>query len=514
MPRHLETVERQTEGERLLQLRERLGASQREMAREFQVTSGAIALWESGQRTVPGPVLRLIALYEEELDPVDAGLRPPLRTGWAERSTRAGTAQLSWFFTRMVFGKSAPGSVGRRLRDHALRQYIDAASRLKGVQLKWAQLAWNMDLLLEEDERDALQTLAHAAPVLSPAQAAQVFFEEFGVTPRRAFARWAPEPVASGSVGQVHAAQLSDGRRVAVKIQYPNIAEVIRADGVNLRLLDGASRLLLRSQTPGVFHEELCERFLEECDYSLEARAQTLFASLLQGCEGLHIPGVVQDWTRGRVLTSEYAEGVTLAQLCATASPAEKDRAGEVLWRFYYESILKHGLFNADPNPGNLLFNSGGVTFLDFGRIKRLSPGYLAAWKRMGRALLERDRDAFRTALLDTGYVPKPEGFDFEHAFRLIRLWTRPCLTDEPFEYTPGFLRTLWRAFVDDPTRSRVNYTRDTVFLNQLLFGVTNILAHLGARLQCRGRFLSLLYAPGERLPAPYSAGELAQIEA
>src|SRR6185312_12870125 len=95
------------------------------------------------------------------------------------------------------------------------------------------------------------------------------------------------------------------------------------------------------------------------------------------------------------------------------ASQSDKDRAGHLMYRFVYESIFRHGLFNADPNPGNYLFDRRGVTFLDFGCVKRFPAEHLGRWRAVARAILERDFSRATELWIESGYIPEPDGFDF-----------------------------------------------------------------------------------------------------
>ena len=150
MPRHQGGPTRDDEGARLKRLREALSMSQRDLAKEFQVTAAAIAQWEGGQRTVPGSVLRLMELYEEELpgraaEPLgDSGIS---EMTWAKRTALSSFSTFSWVVARGLFGSAPRGSIRRRIRKHAMESYVETSSRLRGLSLKWAQLAWTLQPL-------------------------------------------------------------------------------------------------------------------------------------------------------------------------------------------------------------------------------------------------------------------------------------------------------------------------------------------------------------------------------
>jgi predicted unusual protein kinase regulating ubiquinone biosynthesis (AarF/ABC1/UbiB family) len=112
---------------------------------------------------------------------------------------------------------------------------------------------------------------------------------------------------------------------------------------------------------------------------------------LSSGCDGVVVPRVFDEITTGRILVTELASGEDFESFCGRASQSEKDRAADIIYRFVYESIFRHGLFNADPNPGNYLLDERGVTFLDFGCMTRFPADHLARWRSLVRAILERD---------------------------------------------------------------------------------------------------------------------------
>jgi hypothetical protein len=255
----------------------------------------------------------------------------------------------------------------------------------------------------------------------------------------------------------------------------------------------------------------MATRILEECDYTLEARRQREFARLFAGRSDLRVPAVVDELSSARVLTSELVRGDPFDVFAARASAEARTCTGIALLDFYVEATFRHERYNTDPNQGNFLFADDHVTFLDFGRVKELSPGFAGKLRRLLRAAFERDRPATRAALLDLGAVPDPARYDFGHTFRGMLLLNRSSLTDEPFTYTPAHMRKVWRTFVgDNPNLARTHFTADMAFLHQFHFGVTALLARLGARLSYRAKMLDLLYEPGEKRPPPFSDSELA----
>ena len=273
--------------------------------------------------------------------------------------------------------------------DLALQTAEDVAATLgtmKGVLMKLGQMASYVDDGLSPAARRTLSRLQDSVPPMSPELAAQVVTEELGQPPERAFATWDPEPIAAASIGQVHRAITRDGRAVAVKVQYPGIAETIAADLGNVALLRRMLKITAPMQDVDALLAELRERVTEELDYRREARNQQMFARYYAGHPTISVPGIVPELSTRRVVTSELADGARFAEL-VTWSQAERDLAAETIYRFVFRSLYGAHAFNGDPHPGNYLFHRGGrVTFLDFGLVKHFTADELRPLVAMVRA--------------------------------------------------------------------------------------------------------------------------------
>ena len=374
-------------------------------------------------------------------------------------------------------------------------------------------MASYLDFAMPEPARDVLAILQRSTQPMAPRTVARVFLEELGSSPRRLFAEWSPQPFAAASIGQVHKARLHSGELVAVKVQYPGVVEAIEADLKNAALVDRASCLIFRAQEPGVLLSELGARFLEECDYRLEAANQEEFRRLWHGRPCVAVPRVIPTLSTRRILVTELAEGVTFQEFAAGATQGQKDRVGEVLWDFAFESTFRHHLFNGDPHPGNYLFSGGGVTFVDFGCVKRFDARHIEQWRAFARANLERDISRANRLWIEMGMVPDPARYDFDYHLRMIRTLYEPWLLDRPFRFTPEYLARVWNATgFENRNRSKMNVPRDWVFAHRLETGLYALLSKLEATAHWRRKILDILYRPGERRPDPFTEQEVAAL--
>jgi predicted unusual protein kinase regulating ubiquinone biosynthesis (AarF/ABC1/UbiB family) len=192
---------------------------------------------------------------------------------------------------------AAAGDQRQQLRqDLALETAQDVAQTLgamKGVLMKIGQMASYVDDGLSPSVRRTLSALQDSVPPMSAELAAGMVEAELGMAPERAFAQWDPEPIAAASIGQVHRAITHDGQAVAVKVQYPGIAEAIAADLDNVALLRRMLRITAPAQDVDALLAELRERVLEELDYRREAANQALVASYYDGHPTISIPRII-----------------------------------------------------------------------------------------------------------------------------------------------------------------------------------------------------------------------------
>ena len=235
--------------------------------------------------------------------------------------------------------------------DLALQTAEDVATTLgamKGVLMKLGQMASYVDDSLPPEARRTLGRLQDSVPPMSAELAAGVIEEELGAPPGRVFAEWDPEPIAAASIGQVHRAITRDGRAVAVKVQYPGIAETIAADLGNVSLLRRMLRIIAPGQDVDSLVSELRDRIVEELDYRREADNQRLFAEYYDGHPTISVPKIVAELSTRRVVTSDLATGARFSEL-AGWSQHERDLAAETIYRFVFRSLYEHARVQRRP---------------------------------------------------------------------------------------------------------------------------------------------------------------------
>jgi predicted unusual protein kinase regulating ubiquinone biosynthesis (AarF/ABC1/UbiB family) len=344
---------------------------------------------------------------------------------------------------------------------------------------------------------------------MSPELAAGVVEEELGAPPERAFARWDPQPIAAASIGQVHRAVTHDGRAVAVKVQYPGIAETIAADLGNVALLRRMLRITAPAQDVDALLFELRDRVLEELDYRREAGNQQIMADYYDGHPTICVPQIIGPLSTRRVITSELSGGARFAEL-AGWSQEERDLAAETIYRFVFRSLYEVRSFNGDPHPGNYLFHGAGqVTFLDFGLVKHFTPAELQPLMQMNRRLcLEHDPEAFRRSLESAGFLRPHAPLSTEAIVEHLAVFYDTIREREPVTITGDYASSVVRRFFDvrSPVADYISVPKSYVVLQRINLGLFAVLGELSATANWRA--ISEEIWPFTQAPASSPMGE------
>ncbi|HEX4759853.1 MAG TPA: AarF/ABC1/UbiB kinase family protein [Thermoleophilaceae bacterium] len=308
----------------------------------------------------------------------------------------------------------------------AAERMVETLGKMKGAAMKIGQLASFIDTEFLPPEyrelyQEQLATLRTSAPPMPWKKVREVLDEEWDELPEELFEELDEEPAAAASIGQVHRAVLPDGRKVAVKIQYPGVAEALRADLQNAGVLMKMAKAFAPGLDANAVARELRERVLEELDYEYEAQNQRSFARAYRGHPFIHVPDVVTRLSTTRVLVSEWVDGVGFEDV-RELPQADRDRFGEIVYRFCFGSIYHLQHFNADAHPGNyLLMDDGRVAFLDFGMTKHLDKDQIALEIAALEAAFEDDPERLRVALHDLGFLNDPRKVDAELLMEHVR---------------------------------------------------------------------------------------------
>lgn len=303
----------------------------------------------------------------------------------------------------------------QRQRHHgrSARSLYDVAVRSQGLLIKTAQFLSSRPDIVPDEYIEVLSKLQDEVPPRPFEVIHRVIEGELGRPIEAVFREFDRQPVASASLAQVHRAVLHDGRIGAVKVQYPGIAELVTDD---LRNNEIFIRILNRLDSHLDFSfiaEEMSRQIPRELDFVGEGRSAEHIAANFEGVEDIVVPEIYWEHTTTRVLTMQFIEGVKITDRAGIERLGlDTADVAKVLIVAFSEMLLKHGLFHADPHPGNLLVTAGAdgsprLVLLDFGQVKEVGPQFRFIFGQMTRALLSEDQTALGKTFRDLGFRMK-----------------------------------------------------------------------------------------------------------
>ncbi len=364
--------------------------------------------------------------------PPDAGKLP---TGRVARTARVGglvTGQgLRWAGMRTANRVRTPerAAAAESERTAALvRELVSQLGQMRGAAMKVGQMLSMIEFDgLPEDERDDLQrelaALRDDVPPVAFSDLEKLMRKEFGGPLDQVFSQFDERAFAAASIGQVHRATTVDGDDVVVKIQYPGVAEAVETDLRNATMLLPLVKRLAPGLDAKALAAEMRERIAEELDYELEAQNHRRIERLMRGHPFVRIPRVHTDLSTRRVLVSEFIEGQRF-EAVRRADEAQRDRYGEIVFRFFLGLLYRDRIALGDPHPGNYLqCPDGHVCFLDFGLLRDVDAGRVDAERAVNAAVRDGDAAALKAAMIAGAYLPsdRADGVDADWALRLMR---------------------------------------------------------------------------------------------
>jgi predicted unusual protein kinase regulating ubiquinone biosynthesis (AarF/ABC1/UbiB family) len=363
---------------------------------------------------------------------------------------------------------------------------------MKGAAMKIGQLASFVDTEFLPPEyaeiyQAELAKLRTSAPSMPWEQVEKVLDAEYDEPVSEHFTEFEREAFAAASIGQVHRATLNDGREVAVKVQYPGVAEALESDMRNAGMLVRLARTLAPGLDAKAVAAELRERVMEELDYEYEAQNQRSFSRAYRGHPFIYVPDVITRLSRRRVLVTEYVDGQGFEAVKELDSE-QRSRFGEIVFRFCFGSIYHLQHFNADSHPGNyLLMGDGRVAFLDFGMTKKLDVEQIRLEQLAVDAAVRRDPDGLRQALHDLGFVRNPSKLDAELLMDHVMLIGGWYMEDREYEVSARRVAKIIESTSDPRSEyfellRRESLPADELMGRRMETGLVAVLAQLQAK--------------------------------
>jgi predicted unusual protein kinase regulating ubiquinone biosynthesis (AarF/ABC1/UbiB family) len=378
--------------------------------------------------------------------------------------------------------------VATELQARTAEQLFRVLGELKGGAMKFGQALSVFEAALPEDlaapYRAALTKLQDAAPPMPAKTVHAVLREGLGPEWRSQFAEWSDKPAAAASIGQVHRATWSDGREVAVKLQYPGAGPALLSDLNQLARLARLFAVLNPGLDVKPLIKELKARVAEELDYGLEAEAQAGFAAAYDGDPDIVVPKVVAH--AGNVIVSEWVDGRPLSAIIRDGSAEERNLAGLLFVRFLLSGPERAGMLHADPHPGNFRITADGrLAVLDYGAVNRLPNGLPESIGPLGRLAIEGRAEDVLDGLRELGFVPEGLKVDAQAILDYVTPMLEP-ITSEHFHFTRGWLRRE-AARVADPRSPaaqlgrQLNLPPEYLLMHRVGTGMIGVLCQLDA---------------------------------
>ncbi len=369
----------------------------------------------------------------------------------------------------------------------------DQLAHLRGAAMKLGQMV-SMDAgdFLPPELAAIMARLRNQAYRMPPQQLDTVLKREWGAGWRGRFARFEAGPVAAASIGQVHRATLPDGRRLAIKVQYPGVRESIGADVDNVATLLRVSGLLPQGLDLAPLLAEAKRQLAEEADYEREAAQMQAYAARLADDARYVVPGLEPALTTSRVLAMDYIEARPIEAL-ADAPQDARDTAMAALIELVLAELFRFGVMQTDPNFANYRWqpDSGRLVLLDFGATRPVPAATAAAYRGIIAAGLARDRDRIRDAAVEAGFLGADAAAAHRPAIdRIIAAVDDAMHRPGPFDFADRafvpVVREEAKALLADPSTWHVPDV-ETLFVQRKVSGTALLAARLKARVDVRG---------------------------
>ncbi|WP_299561579.1 AarF/UbiB family protein [uncultured Mycolicibacterium sp.] len=387
---------------------------------------------------------------------MDDGFVADIKRGRAARNVKLATLPVGFAGRAALgLGKRLTGKskdeVTAELMDKAAQQLFQVLGELKGGAMKVGQALSVMEAAIPEQYgkpyREALTKLQKDAPPLPAAKVHRVLDQQLGTKWRQRFKDFDDTPMASASIGQVHKAIWSDGREVAVKIQYPGADEALRADLKTMQRMVG----ILKQLAPGADVEgvvdELIERTEMELDYRLEADHQRAFAKAYRDHPHFAVPAVIA--SSPKVVISEWIDGVPMSQIIRDGTTEQRDIMGTRLTELTYDAPRRLEMMHGDAHPGNfMLLADGRMGVIDFGAVAPLPGGFPIELGLMLRYAVDRNYDLLLPTMEQVGFIQKGEQVSEQEIEEMLRQYVEPVQV-EVFHFTRKWLQKVTALDVD-----------------------------------------------------------------
>lgn len=399
--------------------------------------------------------------------------------------------------------RSGPAAEAKRLENlikNAVR-IAETLGEMKGAAMKVGQMLSLQEGWMPPEVAEILRGLQREAPRVPPEVMRYEVEGSLQAPIDQLFTEFDEQAFAAASIGQVHAARLEDGTRVAVKVQYPAIREIVTADLKNLKTLFKSLFAMIFDSDFEPLWQEVRDRLLEELDYEHEAESLRVMRELHRDVDEIVIPRVIEKRSTDRVLTMEFLDGIAPREAVSSRYDQEqRDRWGRVLFEFQIRGLFEHRMLHADPNFANFSFlEDGRMIVYDFGSVKRVPDKLATSYAAMLRAVIEGHPKDVPKILQGLGATRvNGEALDFELLKPYLDLLAEIFAPNADYRFgdDQDLYDRMIQAGMDNWSGAMdMRFPQDVIFVDRSLAGHLGNLMRLGANGSWAG-FVAKYIAP------------------
>ncbi len=405
---------------------------------------------------------------------------------FAKTGLKLGTNYAKRYLKKKTGGEETEEE-NRRFHSENARQVFNEFARLRGTALKIAQ-SLSMDQgVLPEEFTEVMSEAQYSVPPINKALVRTIIKQELGAYPEELFEEFDLEAIAAASIGQVHAARLKSGEKVALKIQYPNVRNTIQSDIRMAKTL--LRRLVKKGANLDEYFDEVESTLMEETDYHREAEYLQYFHDQFSG-GSIRVPRLYSRYSTEKVLCMEFLEGVHLKEFLAREPSQEKrDHMGQLLWNFFHDQVAQRDFIHADTHPGNFLFRDDGTLgVIDFGCVKKFPVHFTHNYMLLLPTHMDKDDEEIREIYRELGIIrenpdnPEKEERFYQFCKNYGATFARPYRNDR-FDFgKPEFRESINRYAKEMPVMNEPRGDKNFIFSTRVHLGLYNLLIKLGAR--------------------------------
>ncbi|CDF79544.1 ABC1 family protein [Formosa agariphila KMM 3901] len=379
-----------------------------------------------------------------------------------------------------------------KLNENNAADIYDGLKQLKGSALKVAQMLSMEKSIMPQAYVEKFSLAQFSVPPLSPPLVIKTFKTYFGKTPNELFDSFNSTSVNAASIGQVHLAE-KDGKKLAVKIQYPGVSESISSDLAMVKPI-AMSMFNIKGEGSDKYFKEIENKLIEETDYILEVKQSQAIVKACAHIPNLKFPRYYEQWSSNRIITMDYMVGEHLSEFTAhNTDPSISNQLGQALWDFYMYQIHVLKNVHADPHPGNFLVSKDGeLIALDFGCMKQIPEDFYVPYFELAQQEHINNETLFKAKLYELEIL-RADDTDEEITFftamfhEMLSLFTQP-LHEETFDFSDpeffGNIAALGEKYSKNTELRKMNGNRGSkhfIYMNRTFFGLYNLMFDLKA---------------------------------